>query len=74
MKDQLERAKVPSKYLQRALGHTTGDGKVTDGYGSDLPLAILCRYFSKVQFPKIPAQPWEPGKGAVRRGKAALTK
>ena len=37
MKDFLEAAQVPSKYLQRILGHTTGDGVITDRYGSDLP-------------------------------------
>lgn len=65
MKDLLEAAGVPSKYLQRVLGHTTGDGKVTDGYGSDVPFNRLSRYFSRVQFPAIPALPWEPGHGTV---------
>lgn len=65
MKDLLEAAGVPSKYLQRVLGHTTGDGKVTDGYGSDLPFSRLSKYFSRVQFPVIPALPWEPGHGTV---------
>lgn len=65
MKDLLEAARCPSKYLQRLLGHTTGDGAVTDGYGSDLPFPILIEFFEKVQFPAIPALPWEPGRGFV---------
>lgn len=65
MKDMLEVAGVPSKYLQRLLGHTTGDGKVTDGYGSDLPLNRLAKYFSRVKFAAIPVRPWEPGRGSV---------
>jgi integrase len=66
MKNYLERAKVPSKILKRILGHTTGDGAVTDGYGSDLPLDIVAGYFAQIQFPPIPALRWEPGKGMVR--------
>jgi integrase len=66
MKDLLEAANVPSKYLQRILGHTTGDGAVTDGYGSDLPLERLVRYFKRVKFPAIPALPWRAGTGVVR--------
>jgi hypothetical protein len=65
MKDYLERAKVPSRYLKRTLGHTTGDGAVTDSYGSDLPLAFVAGYFAKVEFPSIPALPWRPGEGFV---------
>ncbi|XAH25674.1 hypothetical protein AAFF27_10960 [Xylophilus sp. GW821-FHT01B05] len=65
MKDLLEAGRVPSKYLRRLLGHTTGDGAVTDGYGSDLPLEQLAQYFRQVPFYPIPALPWEPGKGAV---------
>lgn len=65
MKDLLETARVPSKYLQRLLGHTTGDGAVTDGYGSDLPLERIAEYFSAIEFPSISALPWEPSKGAV---------
>lgn len=66
MKDLLEAANVPSKYLQRILGHTTGDGAVTDGYGSDLPLEHLVRHFRRVKFPAIPALPWRAGTGVVR--------
>jgi integrase len=65
MKDFLEAARCPSKYLQRVLGHTTGDGAVTDGYGSDLPFEIIVEYFEKVTFPPIPAAPWQPGKGFI---------
>lgn len=65
MKDMLEAAEVPTKYLQRILGHTTGDGHVTDGYGSDLPFDLLTKYFSQLQFPAIPAKPWQPGRGSV---------
>lgn len=66
MKDLLEAAKVPSKYLQRTLGHTTGDGATTDGYGSDLPFELVVEYFTAVRFPKIPALPWQPGRGYER--------
>lgn len=65
MKDTLEAAGVPSKYLQRLLGHTTGDGHVTDGYGSDLPFNRLASYFADAKFPAIPARPWAPGCGSV---------
>lgn len=65
MKDLLEAAGVPSKFLQRLLGHTTGDGSVTDGYGSDLPFNRLAKHFSRVRFPAISAAPWQPGKGFV---------
>lgn len=65
-KDLLERAAVPSKYLQRLLGHTSGDGSITDGYGSDLPFDLLEEHFLRVRFPSIPALPWEPGKGSFR--------
>lgn len=65
MKDMLEAAGVPSKYLQRVLGHTTGDGRVTDGYGSDLPFRRMVKHFSRIRFPAIPALPWEPGRGNV---------
>lgn len=66
MKDMLEAAEVPSKVLRRILGHTTGDGGTTDGYGSDLGLEIIAKHFEKVRFPAIPALPWEPGKGDLR--------
>jgi len=65
MKDLLEAAGLPTKYLQRALGHTTGDGAVTDGYGSDLPLELMVEHFSHIKFPAIPALPWRPGEGFV---------
>jgi integrase len=66
MKDFLEAAEVPTKYLQRLLGHTTGDGAVTDRYGSELPFDRLVGHFSRVRFPAIPALPWQPGCGTVR--------
>ena len=64
--DLLEQAQFPSKYPKRMLGHTSGDGTVTDGYGTGLPLEHMVEYFSKVNFPTIPALPWEPGRGPVR--------
>jgi len=66
MKDALEAAGVPTKYLQRLLGHTTGDGVVTDGYGSELPFDRIAGYFRQVQFQSIPARPWQPGQKTVR--------
>ncbi|MGI9216810.1 MAG: DUF6538 domain-containing protein [Hydrogenophaga sp.] len=68
MKDAMERAEVPSKYLKRLLGHTSGDGQITDGYGSDLPLQLLVQHFRSIQFHPIPAKPWQPGKGTLRLG------
>lgn len=62
MKDFLESAAVPTKYLKRTLGHASGDGSITDGYGSDVPIDIVAEHFVKVKFPAIPAQPWQPGK------------
>jgi integrase len=70
MKDFMEKAEIPSKYLQRLLGHTTGDGPTTDGYGSEqLPFKHTARYFKRIKFPAIPALPWQPGQGTVRRPK-----
>ena len=71
MKDFMEDAKVPSKYLKRILGHASGDGSITDGYGSDVPLANVFEYFNKVRFPVIPAQPWQPGVGYLRKNNVA---
>lgn len=65
MKDVMEAAGIPSKYLQRVLGHTTGDGRITDGYGSDLPFTRVAEYFNNIKFPTIPALPWRPGGGSV---------
>ena len=65
MKDMLEAAGIHSKYLQRILGHTTGDGRITDGYGSDLPASLIAENFGKVRFPTIPALPWQPGGSSV---------
>ena len=65
MKDLLEAASVPTKYLKRLLGHTTGDGTVTDGYGSDLPFSLKVEHFSRIQFPAVGALPWQPGQGFV---------
>jgi len=66
MKDLLEQTGMPSKYIKRTLGHTTGEG-ITEDYGSDLPFELLARYFSTVRFPAIPATPWRPGTGTVRQ-------
>ncbi|MHB1872615.1 MAG: DUF6538 domain-containing protein [Steroidobacteraceae bacterium] len=71
MKDLLEAAGIRSKYVKRFLGHASGDGPVTDGYGSgDVPFELMARYFVRVRFPKIPALPWQPAEksgGADRR-------
>ncbi|NYE62459.1 integrase [Duganella sp. 1224] len=65
MKDLLEAAEIPSKYLRRLMGHTTGDGAITDGYGSDLPLNLIVGHFNNIKFPTIPALPWQPGGSSV---------
>ena len=65
-KDLFEAAAIPSKYLKRLLGHASGDGAVTDGYGSDVPFAVLAAEFAKATFPEVPITPWQPGVGAVR--------
>lgn len=65
MKDMLEAAECPSKYLKRVLGHTTGDGTVTDGYGSDLPFSVIAEHFARIKFQLIPALPWQPGTGFI---------
>lgn len=67
MKNYLERALIPTKYLQRIVGHATGDGQITDGYGEDLPVEHVAEYFSRIQFQSLPALPWEPGKGVLKR-------
>ena len=67
MKDAMTSAQVESKYLKRILGHASGEGSVTDGYGAaDVPLQALMSEFRKVKFFPIAAQPWQPGKGPVR--------
>lgn len=67
MKDAMTRANVSSMYLQRILGHASGLGSVTDGYGNeDVPLDVLTEEFAKVKFYPIPAKPWTPGKGWVK--------
>lgn len=67
MKDAMTRANVSSMYLQRVLGHASGLGSVTDGYGNeDVPLEVLTAEFAKIKFFPIPAQPWMPGKGFVK--------
>lgn len=67
MKDAMTRANVSSMYLQRILGHASGLGSVTDGYGNeDVPLDVLTAEFAKVKFYPIPAKPWTPGKGWVK--------
>ncbi|MEO8121184.1 MAG: tyrosine-type recombinase/integrase, partial [Rhodoferax sp.] len=66
MKDAMTRARIPSKQLQRILGHASGDGQVTDGYGvEDIALDLVFEEFRKIQFFKIPARPWVAGKGFV---------
>jgi integrase len=75
MKDAMTRANVDSMYLQRVLGHASGLGTVTDGYGiEDVPLDVLTAEFAKIKFYPIPAQPWLPGKGAVKYPKAVKKK
>ena len=67
MKDAMTSANVSSKYLQRILGHASGEGSVTDGYGNqDVPLDVLTAEFGRIRFFPIPAQPWMPGKGFVK--------
>lgn len=72
MKDLLEAAECPSKYLKRMLGHTTGDGTVTDGYGTDLPFSVTVEHFARIKFPSIPALPWQPGQGFVSLKETAM--
>ena len=67
MKDAMTSADVSSKYLKRVLGHASGEGSVTDGYGNqDVPLDVLTAEFGKIKFFPIPARPWMPGKGFVK--------
>lgn len=67
MKDAMTRGNVSSKYLQRILGHSSGEGPVTENYGNeDVPLNFLTEEFAKIKFHPIPAQPWMPGKGYVK--------
>lgn len=74
MKDFLERARVPSKVLKRTLGHASGDGSITDGYGSDLPYDVVKEHFLRVQFTEIPVQPWAPGRGYMPFPKLAAAR
>jgi integrase len=67
MKDAMTRARVDSKYLKRILGHASGEGSITDGYGcEDVPLGEVMAEFFKVKFFPIGAKPWQPGKGYVK--------
>lgn len=67
MKDAMTSANVSSKYLKRVLGHASGEGSVTDGYGIlDVPLEVLMQEFKKIKFFPIPAHAWMPGKGFVK--------
>jgi hypothetical protein len=67
MKDAMTQANVSTMYLQRVLGHASGMGSVTDGYGNqDVPLDVLTAEFAKIKFFPIPAKPWMPGKGYVK--------
>jgi hypothetical protein len=75
MKDAMTLACIPSKFLQRILGHASGDGEVTDGYGiEDVPIGEVVRQFQKIQFFDIPALPWTPGKGVVKLKNKPLVK
>ena len=69
MKDLLEAAKIPTKPLKRILGHASGDGTITDGYGSGIPFNVIHEEFSKIIFPAIPALAWQPGVGYWRKEK-----
>ena len=74
MKDAMTNARVETKYLQRILGHASGEGSITDGYGSaDVPLEVLVEEFSEVNFFLIEAQSWQPGKGRVKFPKPPKT-
>ncbi len=73
MKDLLEAAGMRSKYVKRFLGHASGDGAVTDGYGSDVPLKRIARRFARVRFPRIPALPWEPAEKSGRADRQERT-
>ncbi|MBW8077186.1 MAG: hypothetical protein GJU76_03720 [Gallionella sp.] len=73
MKDLLEAAGMRSKYVKRFLGHASGDGPVTDGYGSDVPLKRMARRFTRVRFPKIPALPWQPAEKSCRADRQERT-
>ena len=74
MKDAMTSARVETKYLQRILGHASGEGFITDGYGSaDVPLEALVEEFRKVKFFPIDAHSWQPGKGRVKFPKPSKT-
>ena len=67
-------ARIETKYLQRILGLASGEGSITDRYGSaDFPLEALVEEFSKVKFFPIEAQSWQPGKGRVKLPKPPKT-
>jgi integrase len=67
MKDLMTRARVESKLKKRILGHASGEGAITDGYGEeDEPLEAIVEEFRKIRFFPIAAKPWQPGKGYVR--------
>jgi integrase len=71
LKDLMTRARVESKLKKRILGHASGEGVITDGYGKeDEPLEAIVEEFRKIRFFPIAAKPWQPGKGYVRYPKA----
>jgi hypothetical protein len=62
---------VNIRHLKRIMGHKLGEGH-TEKYGDkQLPYKHTVKYFRKIEFPAIPALPWEPGRGPVRRAKRA---
>lgn len=69
MKDLLEAAKIQTKPLKRILGHASGDGTITDGYGSGVPFDVIHEEFAKINYPGIRAHPWQPGVGYWRKQK-----
>ncbi|WP_426175981.1 DUF6538 domain-containing protein [Massilia sp. TWR1-2-2] len=69
MKDLMEAVKIDTKPMKRILGHASGDGTITDNYGSGVPFHVIHEEFSKIKFPALPALPWQPGVGYWRKEK-----
>jgi integrase len=69
MKNQMESAKVNIRHQKRIMGHRLGEGNSEDYGDVQLPYEHTVEHFREIKFPAIPALPWQPGQGTVRRVK-----
>lgn len=74
-KDFMVAVNLETKMIHRIMGHASGDGVITDGYGKqDIPLEFIVREFKKIKYFEIDAQPWTVGRGMIRVSKGKKLK